>query len=65
MKEIGASASIRMCVFVCMSDCSQLFEAARAIQDFRIQNAEFLVAEASQMSHLGQNCIQQSCESKR
>ena len=64
-EEIGARASIRMCAFVCMSDCSYLFEIARAIQDLSIRNTEFLFAEARQTSHLGQNRVKQSYDSKR
>ena len=63
-EEIGARASSRTCTFVCMSDCSYLFEIARAIQDLPIRNKEFLFAEARQMSHLEQNRVKQSHESK-
>ena len=38
-----------------MSDCSQLFGMARAIQDLCIRNTELLVAEACQLPHLGKN----------
>ena len=35
------------------------------IQDLSIRNTELLFAEARQMSHLGQNRVKQSYESKR
>ena len=61
----GARASILKCSLVCMSDCFCLFGIARAIKDLSIKNTEFLVAEARQMSHLGQNTVKKRDESKR
>ena len=52
-EEIGARASIHTCALVCMSDCSSLFGMACTIQNLCIQNTEFLVAEACQVSHMG------------
>ena len=40
-------------------------ELARATQDLFIQSTVFKAAEACQMSHFGQNRIEQSYESKR
>ena len=60
-EETGARAAIRECALV----CTYLFGIARAIQELRIQNTEFLVTGACQTSHLGQNRIKQSYKSKR
>ena len=64
-EEMCAQESIRMCTFVCMSDCSDLFGIACEIKDLSIHNTEFLVVEASQVSHLGHIRVKQSYESKR
>ena len=42
-----------------------LFGIARAIQDLSIRSTECLVAEACQMSCLGQNRVKKSYERKR
>ena len=57
-------ASIRTCVLVCTSDCSELFHVACVIQDSCIRNTEFHVAEACQVFHIGSNRVKQSYESK-
>ena len=43
----------------------QWFGIARASQDLSIRNTEFLTAEACQMSHLGQNRVEQSYKTER
>ena len=53
LEEIGERVSMRTCVLVCTSDCSEIFQIARAIQDLFFRNTKFLVAEPHQMSHLG------------
>ena len=64
-EEIGARSSIRTCTFVCMSDCSYLLGTARAIKDSSFRDIQFLFADACQISHLEQNRVKQSYESKR
>ena len=47
------NSHLRPCLRERSSGCSESIGIARAIQDLCIQNAEFLVVGACQMSHLG------------
>jgi len=46
-QKINARVAIHMCILGSMSACFKLFGIACVIQDFCIQNKEYLVAETS------------------